>query len=122
MTRILICGGRDPDYATLDAVEIWIRQNVHSGDTVIHGGARGVDTAAGDAASRIQGVEVLEFPADWDRWGKFAGSIRNTHMLREGKPDLVVAFKGGKGTKNMVGQATDAGVRVIRPQSDTLFG
>lgn len=26
---------------------------------LIHGGARGVDTAAGDAASRIPGVEVL---------------------------------------------------------------
>lgn len=31
-------------------------------------------------------------------YGKAAGAIRNQQMLDEGKPDLVVAFKGGRGT------------------------
>jgi hypothetical protein len=34
-------------------------------------------------------------------------------MIDEGKPDLVVAFEGGKGTANMIAQATDAGIRVL---------
>jgi hypothetical protein len=33
-------------------------------------------------------------------------------MLDEGKPDLVLAFPGGRGTRNMVGQAKRAGVPV----------
>jgi hypothetical protein len=35
-------------------------------------------------------------------------------MLYEGKPDLVVAFPGGKGTAMMVDIATKAGVKVIK--------
>jgi hypothetical protein len=33
-------------------------------------------------------------------------------MLDEGKPDLVLAFPGGRGTRNMVGQAKRRGVPV----------
>jgi len=33
-------------------------------------------------------------------------------MLDEGKPDLVVAFPGGGGTKDMVRRAVKAGVSV----------
>jgi hypothetical protein len=42
-----------------------------------------------------------------------AGPIRNQRMLVEGKPDLVVAFPGGKGTAGMVTLARNAGVDVI---------
>ena len=34
-------------------------------------------------------------------------------MLEEGKPDLVVAFPGGRGTENMKKLAREAGVEVI---------
>ncbi|HEY4372533.1 MAG TPA: hypothetical protein VGN52_11470 [Burkholderiales bacterium] len=34
-------------------------------------------------------------------------------MLVEGKPDIVVAFAGGKGTKNMMAQTREAGVRLF---------
>lgn len=44
--------------------------------------------------------------------GKAAGPIRNQRMLDEGKPDLVVAFPGGRGTADMVRRAKAAGVPV----------
>ena len=47
------------------------------------------------------------------RLGRKAGPIRNQRMLDEGKPDLVVAFPGGKGTNGMIDLARNAGVRVI---------
>jgi hypothetical protein len=34
-------------------------------------------------------------------------------MLEEGKPDLVVAFPGGRGTANMVKQVRGTGVNVL---------
>ena len=34
-------------------------------------------------------------------------------MLTEGKPDVVVAFPGGKGTINMIRQAKKKGITVI---------
>ena len=52
------------------------------------------------------------YPADWDTHGRGAGPIRNKQMLEEGKPDLVIAFPGGKGTANMIGQAKEAGIPV----------
>jgi len=45
----------------------------------------------------------MGFPqGEWDELGKKAGPLRNQRMLDEGKPDLVVAFPGGGGTKDMV--------------------
>lgn len=53
------------------------------------------------------------FPADWAAYDRAAGPIRNARMIAEGKPDIVLAFPGGRGTANMVAQARKAGVRVI---------
>lgn len=58
-------------------------------------------------------VPQLCYLADWKTHGLNAGPIRNKQMLDEGKPDLVLAFPGGRGTANMVTQARKAGVRVV---------
>lgn len=109
--RILVCGGRDFEDKnlldrTLDEID---RQSPF--DTIIHGMARGADTLAGDYA-RSHRKALLEYPALWNTHGRAAGPIRNTQMLREGKPDLVVALPGGKGTANMIRLAKEAGVEV----------
>jgi hypothetical protein len=80
---------------------------------VIHGAARGADRMAGEWAATA-GVPVAEFPADWRRYRRGAGPVRNRQMLVEGRPDLVLAFPGKSGTENMVRQATAAGVPVRR--------
>lgn len=54
------------------------------------------------------------FPADWDKYGRAAGPIRNKQMLEyilEENP-IVAAFWDGKsrGTKNMIDQASKADV------------
>ncbi len=38
--------------------------------------------------------------------------IRNQQMLDEAKPDMVLAFPGGRGTDDMVSRAEKAGVPV----------
>jgi ABC-type Fe3+-hydroxamate transport system substrate-binding protein len=88
--------------------------NCEPGDVVIHGAARGVDEQAMIAAQTLPGVKHLPFAADWHKHGRAAGPIRNKRMLDEGKPDLVVAFPGGRGTANMVKQAQAAGIPVQR--------
>lgn len=57
------------------------------------------------------GFWVEDFPADWERNGRAAGPIRNRQML-DGKPDLVIAFPGGKGTADMVAEAKRRGIAV----------
>jgi hypothetical protein len=82
---------------------------------LIEGEARGADTIAKRAAQRL-GIRVLPFRADWRRYGRSAGPIRNQLMLDEGKPDLVLAFHEdlarSKGTKDMISRARAAGVEV----------
>ena len=80
---------------------------------VIHGGARGADDLARQWGEISVGIEGVEFRADWTARGKAAGMIRNQRMLDEGRPDLVVAFPGGRGTADMVRRARKAGVEVI---------
>lgn len=111
--RLLICGSRD--YTDEGAIEYELRE--FPPDTVvIHGGARGADRMAGEIARRL-GMAVEEYPADWAKHGKAAGPIRNAQMLKEGKPDMVLAFfldnaMSSRGTANMVEQALAAGVSV----------
>lgn len=116
-SRILICGGRDfLDYDllkyTLDGLLLGSELN---NITIIQGGAKGADFLAKVYANSCTSheVECLEFPAAWFKYGKKAGFIRNQTMLEEGKPDLVVAFSGGKGTEDMVSKAVKAGVEVL---------
>ena len=124
--RVLVCGGRDfadknrEEYKFVFSVlhclcelaseeynpfDSWLPTDI----VIIEGGARGADNAAGDFAL-VNFCQHIQFPADWKTHGKKAGYIRNKQMLDEGKPDLVIAFLGGKGTAMMVDLATKAGV------------
>ena len=106
--RVLVCGGRDYDdrdrvFSELDALQP-IRM-------VIHGNARGADTLA-QAWCLSRRVQAAACPAQWSKYGKRAGPMRNEAMLGH-SPDLVLAFPGGRGTADMVSRARKAGVRVV---------
>lgn len=105
--RVLVCGGRDYQ----NVMRVWeILDLLPKKDLVIiQGDARGADELAKTWAKN-KNVECLSFPADWNKYGKRAGYIRNAKMLDEGKPDLVIAFPGGKGTDMMVMLSESAGI------------
>ena len=109
--RILVCGGRN--YADEKRVLSALKsvQDKRGLDCVIQGGAPGADQLAGAAGESI-GVPVEVFPADWKTHGRKAGPLRNQRMLEEGRPDGVIAFPGGSGTKDMVRRARAAGLPV----------
>lgn len=80
--------------------------------TVIHGGAKGADRLA-DEWAVVNWLPIREIKADWQTHGLRAGMIRNLQMIEEEKPDVVLAFPGGRGTANMVQQALAHRIRVI---------
>lgn len=112
--RVLVCGGRK--YNDREAVhgELDALLREHKWLVVIEGGATGADALAREWAMLHYGGDAgLEtHEADWRRHGHAAGPIRNARMLAEGKPDMVLAFPGKRGTADMVQQARDAGVAV----------
>lgn len=107
--KLLVCGGRDFNdlclfFDTIDDLS-------PEPDLIIQGGATGADALARRYAEK-RGIQIQTFEAEWSKYGNAAGPIRNRKMLAEGKPDLVVAFPGGKGTADMVRRASVAGVPV----------
>ena len=97
--KVLVCGGRDYNefqygYNVLDKIH-----EIDGISMIIHGDARGADTIGKHWAFTNQ-IPYLSVPAEWNRYGKSAGYKRNSKML-EFKPDVVVAFPGGKGTEMM---------------------
>lgn len=109
---VLVCGGRN--YWDQQAV-FGVLSGLHHDQPIsllIHGGAKGADSLAGVWAYR-NGVPCREFAADWEKYGKSAGPIRNRQMLDEGKPELVVAFPGGAGTRHMIEAAARRGLPIV---------
>lgn len=109
--RVLVCGGRDFDNVAF----IWTHLDRLHAETPItalmQGGARGADTIARNWARSKAGIQRYVCKAEWAKYGNAAGIFRNARML-EWKPDLVVAFPGGRGTADMVRRALAAGVPV----------
>lgn len=90
--------------------------------TVVHGAAKGADTHAGFAAHKL-GFGVRTYPANWSRYKKGAGPIRNSLMLKENKIDIVLAFHDNlksfsSGTLDMCVKAVEAGIPVRLYKSD----
>jgi hypothetical protein len=109
--KILVCGGRAFNNRELFASAM--ADYAVKATRIIHGAAGGADTMAGVWA-RANGIAEVACPADWERYGRAAGPIRNAEMLERYVPDLVIAFPGGRGTADMVRRATRARIPVIQ--------
>ena len=127
---VLVCGGRNyvdraTVYKTLDSFHA-----KHPISLLISGGARGADTLAEEwAFERLIPVRIFHVPKeDWAKYGGQAGPLRNQKMLNEGRPEVVIAFPGGRGTNDMIGRAKLAGIKTIevteppRKPSNALSG
>lgn len=111
---ILVTGGRDyadqdAVFTTLDAVTAHLP--TLDGVVLVQGDARGADKLAKRWAE-VRGVHCASVPALWNKWPMSAGPKRNSAMLLL-KPDILVAFPGGKGTKDMKDKARLAGIQMV---------
>ncbi len=110
---IVAGGGRDLDWP-LDRIAAALVQAtaIRSVALLLHGGARGADRLI-EQASRSLAWPVQVIPAEWGRYGRAAGPLRNGLMLRRAlevanpaqASVLVVAFPGASGTASLVRQA-----------------
>lgn len=118
--RVIIAGSRSITDARIVA-EI-LENDLHEGlidpnrDEIVHGGARGVDSLAAEWA-RSAGFGVKEFPADWAKYGKRAGFLRNCDMAeyaaRAAGGKLVLIWDGhSRGSAMMKEIARKAGLSI----------
>lgn len=86
--------------------------------SLVHGGyPTGVDDFAKDWAA-VNNIDQKVYPADWKKYGRSAGPIRNREMINS-QPDLVVAFPGNNGTWDTIYRAIENGIEV-RKHFETL--
>lgn len=102
--NVIIAGGRDfNDYELLKSKCFSLLKNkMDECDVqIVCGCARGADTLGRQFAEEFR-LKVLEYPADWDRYGKKAGYLRNEEMAKVG--NALIAFWDGKsrGTGHMI--------------------
>lgn len=97
--RIIIAGSRSIN--DMSVVENAIKDSEFQITEVVCGMARGVDRL-GAMWARRYAIPVAKFPANWDRWGRGAGFIRNQKMA-EYSDGLIAIWDGkSKGTNDMI--------------------
>ena len=109
--KVVVAGGRKfDDYDTLRlTLDNLLEDKLKTHKVVIISGkARGADTL-GEWYAKGLGLEVLEFPAEWEKYGRSAGHRRNAEMCSE--CDALCAFWDGRsaGTNSMIDMAKKAG-------------
>lgn len=107
--KTIIAGSRDiGDYRLVCAAVSAFGEDVTE---VVSGACRGVDKL-GETWAAARSIPVKRFPADWDKFGKSAGPIRNRQMAAYAEA-LVALWDGkSKGTKNMIEEAEKRGLKI----------
>lgn len=114
---VLTTGGRK--YEDRDRV-FDVMDTIHQSreiDIVINGDCRQYRRRGADHFVRqwaySRKVPYMSVPADFDRHGKAAGPIRNSQMFNYFDVREVVAFPGGRGTKDTIEKAKRKGIPVF---------
>ena len=76
---------------------------------IISGTCRGADRM-GEAYAQTKNLSVERYPADWDRYGKRAGWLRNNEMADNADEVIVFMCHNSKGSKMMMNIATSRGM------------
>ncbi|MBE6714786.1 MAG: DUF2493 domain-containing protein [Ruminococcaceae bacterium] len=113
--RVIIAGSRN--YHNYDEAKAFIDTFLHKIKNdwkivFVSGGCKGADML-GERYAIEKGLPIERFYAEWDKYGRAAGPIRNRLMAEIG--DIVICFWDGKshGTGSMISYARKAGKEVI---------
>lgn len=123
MFKVIICGGREfDDYNLLKkACDYYLSRKIESGEKVIiiSGGARGADKL-GERYAKEKGLDVQVFPANWEKYGKRAGYLRNKQMAEVSNACIAFLSSYGenKGTKMMISIARENKLLVREVKED----
>lgn len=122
--RVLVTGSRtwtdvEHVHGALNALGASSAKAGFDGLTVVHGAARGLDTIAAKWAWDRQRtgwpVTAEAHPADWKKYGRRAGFVRNNHMVSLGADGCFAwILDGSRGATQCADLAEDAGIAVVR--------
>lgn len=122
--NVIVCGSREfTNYNLLkETCDTFLSDRVEKGYkiVIISGGARGADSL-GEQYAKEKGYDLKVVPAQWDKYGKRAGYLRNNKMAEIG--NACIAFLTDaecKRTKMMVRIARDKHLLVREVKEETI--
>lgn len=111
--RLIIAGSRNfNDFALLSQQ---VTQYIHECDftmnnlEIVSGGARGADTL-GERYAKEHSLPFFRCEAEWDKYGRAAGPIRNEKMAKYATHLIAFLGNNSRGTQNMINQAKKIGI------------
>lgn len=118
MVRAIIAGSRDfYSPGIFNNVMSELLSDIPDDDLeIVSGGCRGADKM-GEEWANFWNIKCTVFPADWNKYGKAAGPMRNEQMAKyasEADKGMLIAFPVGvsRGTRNMIKTAERYGLEV----------
>lgn len=108
--RLIIAGSRN--FTNFDLLKSRVSALPFKINTIISGGARGTDSL-GEWYAYQNDIPLEIFPANWQKYGKQAGYLRNVEMANNA--GALIAFWDGKskGTKHMINIALEKSLEVV---------
>jgi len=113
--RLIIAGGRGYKFTSADITLLDCMK--HTITEIVTGGATGADTE-GLSYAQACGIPCKVFGADWRKFGKSAGHIRNRDMAIYA--DTVLLFPGGRGTESMHKFAVEHGLTILDYRNENI--
>lgn len=110
MTAVIVAGSRSiRDILTDEGQRLLvfsaIQESAFEPDEIVSGTARGVDKL-GEAYAEAHGLDIAQFPADWEQHGRKAGPLRNTEMAEYADALIAIHVNDSAGTADMVRTGT----------------
>lgn len=100
--KVIIAGSRNMP-RDLDLIDEAVKDSGFAVEAVVCGCARGADTWGAEWA-KLRDIPILRFPAEWDKYGRAAGPIRNSQMRDAADALIVFIYPGSRGSINMLEQ------------------
>lgn len=108
--RLLVCGGRHFDDAALVEYELGRLHQSAPITVIVHGGATKLGAAAETWARRHE-IHVVRYPANFSL-GRRGDGARDSFMLEDGRPEMLLVFPGGRRTADLLRRARAFGARL----------
>lgn len=113
--RVIIAGTRSfTDYALLERycnTVLYNKQMTGEKIIILSGHCRGVDVL-GERYANSKGYQVELYPAEWERYGKRAGIIRNEIMVQRAEALIAIWDGQSHGTQNIIKLAERYGLKI----------
>ena len=106
--RVIIAGSRHMQTADYPLIGQAVSASGFTPTEIVSGMAPGADTL-GMAWAVANNLPIKKFPADWKRYGRAAGPIRNSQMRDYAQALIVLIWANSRGSLNMLLQMQKAG-------------